>query len=93
MRADGKGPISAVAKLTMGKSGALKVSNALNGLGTNQGKVVRHKLLYAYFKSSIFLAGESQASRGETFIWKKLNENGLNGKLNEIDLRVLTRGA
>jgi DNA helicase-2/ATP-dependent DNA helicase PcrA len=46
LRADGKGPVSAVAILTMGKNGALKVSNALNGLGTNPGKVVRHKLLF-----------------------------------------------
>ncbi|WP_413456576.1 3'-5' exonuclease [Herbaspirillum huttiense] len=46
LRADGKGPVGAVAILTMGKSGALKVSNALNGLGVNQGKTVRHKLLF-----------------------------------------------
>ena len=46
MRADDKGPIRAVAILTMGKSGALKVSNALNALGSNPGKVVRHKLLF-----------------------------------------------
>jgi DNA helicase-2/ATP-dependent DNA helicase PcrA len=46
LRADEKGPVSAVAILTMGKNGALKVSNALNGLGANPGKVVRHKLLF-----------------------------------------------
>lgn len=46
LRADGKGAVSAVAILTMGKNGALKVSNALNGLGVNPGKVVRHKLLF-----------------------------------------------
>lgn len=46
MRADGKGPAKSVAILTMGKGGALKVSNALNALGVNQGKSVRHKLLF-----------------------------------------------
>lgn len=46
LRADGKGSAKFVAILTMGKGGALKVSNALNALGSNQGKVVRHKLLF-----------------------------------------------
>lgn len=46
MRADGKGSAMSVAILTMGKGGALKVSNALNGLGANSGKSVRHKLLF-----------------------------------------------
>ncbi|WP_426161624.1 UvrD-helicase domain-containing protein [Pseudoduganella sp. R-34] len=46
MRGDGKGSVSTVAILTMGKSGALKMSNALNGMGANPGKVVRHKLLF-----------------------------------------------
>lgn len=46
MRADGKGSAKAVAILTMGKGGALKVSNALNALGANKGKAVRHKLLF-----------------------------------------------
>ncbi|MCO5399750.1 UvrD-helicase domain-containing protein [Ralstonia soli] len=46
MRADGKGSAKSAAILTMGKGGALKVSNALNALGSNQGKVVRHKLLF-----------------------------------------------
>ncbi len=46
LRADGKGAGSTVAILTMGKAGALKMSNALNGLGANPGKVVRHKLLF-----------------------------------------------
>lgn len=46
MRADGKGSAKSVAILTMGKGGALKISNALNALGANVGKVVRHKLLF-----------------------------------------------
>lgn len=46
MRTDGQGSAKSVAILTMGKLGALKVSNALNALGANQGKVVRHKLLF-----------------------------------------------
>jgi DNA helicase-2/ATP-dependent DNA helicase PcrA len=46
LRTDGKGPAKSLAILTMGKAGALKVSNALNSLGAHRGKVVRHKLLF-----------------------------------------------
>lgn len=59
MRADGKGPINTVALLTMSKSGALKVSNALNGFGSNPGKVVRHKLLFD--EAEALLAGRLAA--------------------------------
>lgn len=46
LRADGKGTAKSVVILTMGKGGALKISNALNALGANVGKIVRHKLLF-----------------------------------------------
>lgn len=46
LRADGQETIGPIAILTMGRGGALRVSNALNGFGPHPGKVVRHKLLF-----------------------------------------------
>lgn len=46
IRADGKGGARTICILAMNKDGALKISNSLNGLFPNVGKVVKHKLLF-----------------------------------------------
>lgn len=46
IRTDGKGGVRTICILTMNKDSALKISNALNAVAPNVGKVVKHKLLF-----------------------------------------------